>query len=110
MFQLKVPALALATAFVVSAASLHAQIGQDLKNAGHDTADATKTAAHKTANGTKKVYHKTAHGTKTAAKDTGHATKVTAGKTAYNTRKVGDKVADKPTPPKSEDPHYSNPH
>jgi hypothetical protein len=99
MFQLKFPALALATAVIVSAASLNAQVGHDLKDAGHDTADATKTAAHKTAHGTKKVYHKSVHGTK-----------VTAGKTAYNTRKVGDKIADKPTPPKSEDPHYSNPH
>lgn len=101
--------ITLAAALTLSA-SAFAQVGQDLKNAGHDTADATKTAAHDTAHGTKKVYHKTANGTKTAAHDTAHATKVTAGKTAYNTRKVGDKIADKPTPPKSEDPHYSNPH
>ena len=52
------------------------QVGQDLKGAGHDTADATKTAAHDTAHGTKVAAHDTAHGTKVAAHDTAHGTKV----------------------------------
>ena len=40
---------------------------QDIKNAGHDTADATKQAAHKTVRATKKGTHKAAHATKKAA-------------------------------------------
>jgi hypothetical protein len=41
--------------------------GQDMKNAGHDTADATKQAAHKTARATKRGTHKAAHATKKGA-------------------------------------------
>jgi hypothetical protein len=92
----------------VMAVPVYAQVGQDMKNAGHDTKDATVTGAHKTAHGTKKVYHKSVSGTKHGAEDVGHDTKVTAGKTSYNTRKLGDKIAGKPTPPKSEDPHYGH--
>jgi len=69
-----------------------AQVGQDLKNAGHDTADATKTAGHKTASTTKRVAHRTAHTTSRAAK-----------KTATGTRNVGRRVEDKPPVP-------NNPH
>jgi hypothetical protein len=56
---------------------VYGQVGQDLKNAGKDTKDATKTGAKKTANGTKK-----------AAKTTGHNVK-------KDTHKAADKVADK---------------
>jgi hypothetical protein len=41
--------------------------GQDIKNAGHDTADATKKVAHKTATTTKKGANKAAHATKKGA-------------------------------------------
>ncbi|HEU5233743.1 MAG TPA: hypothetical protein VFU50_12845 [Terriglobales bacterium] len=41
--------------------------GQDMKNAGHDTANATKKTAHKVKRGTKKGVHKTAHATKKGA-------------------------------------------
>ena len=54
----------LALAAVMTIGMAQAQVKDDMKAAGHDTADATKTAAHKTA-----------HGTKVAAKDTGHAVK-----------------------------------
>ena len=64
-------AVALGMFAVAPAAALAQSVGQDMKNAGHDTADASK-----------KVAHKTEEGTKTAAKDTGHGTKVAATKTA----------------------------
>ena len=58
-------------AFLVAAPfsfSVNAQTaGQDMKNAGHDTADATKQTAHKTAKAAKKGTHKAAHATKKAA-------------------------------------------
>ena len=41
--------------------------GQDVKNAGHDTADATKQTAHKAKRGTKKGVNKAAEGTKKGA-------------------------------------------
>lgn len=41
--------------------------GQDIKNAGHETADAAKQATHKTVRATKKGTHKAAHATKKAA-------------------------------------------
>jgi len=40
---------------------------QDMKDAGHSTAQATKNTARKVKNGTKKGAHKTAHATKKAA-------------------------------------------
>ncbi len=42
-------------------------VGQDVKNAGHDTADATKQTAHKTVHATKKGTHKAASATKKGA-------------------------------------------
>lgn len=49
--------------------SVHAQsAGQDMKNAGHDTAQATKKTTHKVVRGTKKGVHKTAHATKRGAR------------------------------------------
>jgi hypothetical protein len=70
--------LAIALLFGVSAAlPVYGQVGQDLKNAGKDTKDATVTGAKKTGKGTKK-----------AAKKTGHEVK-------KGTHKAADKVADK---------------
>lgn len=46
----------------------HAQsAGQDMKDAAHDTAHATKKTTHKVVRGTKKGVHKTAHATKRGA-------------------------------------------
>ncbi len=96
--------LLLAALMLAAPGSLRAQtVGQDAKDAGHDTAHASKTVAHKTAHGTKKVYHKTAHGTRVAGHDTkvgaqkvGHGTKVAAKDTAHGTENLGDKIAGKP--------------
>lgn len=53
---------------VLLAVSATAQTaGQDIKNAGHDTADATKKTAHKTAHVVKKGTNKAAHATKKGA-------------------------------------------
>jgi hypothetical protein len=52
-------------------------VGQDMHDAGHDTAHASKTV-----HGTKVAAHDTEHGTKVAAHDTEHGTKVAAHKTA----------------------------
>jgi hypothetical protein len=62
---------------VSTALPVYGQVGQDLKNAGKDTKDATVTGAKKTGRGTKK-----------AAKKTGHEVK-------KGTHKAADKVADK---------------
>lgn len=88
-------------AFVLAVAlPLGAQTAkQDMKDAGHDTADATKKVAHKTAHGTKKVAHKTADGTKTAAHETKRGTEIAAKKTATGTRNVGRRIEGKPTLP-----------
>ena len=52
----------------LSSVSIAAQTAtQDMKNAGHDTADATKQTAHKTARATKKGTNKAARGTKRTA-------------------------------------------
>lgn len=75
------------------------QVGQDLKNAGHDTADASKTVAHDTAHGTKVAAKDTEHGTKVAAHKTAHVTRKVAHKTAHGTRKVAHKVEGKPDTP-----------
>ena len=89
--------IAFAASLALSAAQAQT-VGQDAKDAGHDTAHATKTVAHKTAHGTKVAAHDTAHGTKVAAHDTAHGTKVAAKDTAHGTEKVGDKIAGKPDP------------
>ncbi|SEG38066.1 hypothetical protein SAMN05421819_2792 [Bryocella elongata] len=110
----------LAAAVLAVALPLGAQTaGQDIKNAGHDTADASKQVAHKTAHGTKKVYHKTKHATKvaahktgegvdTAAHDTKYGTEVAAKKTATGTRNVGRRIEGKPTVPNH--PEDTTPH
>jgi hypothetical protein len=61
-------------------------VGQDMKDAGHDTAHASKTVAHKTAHGTKVAARDTEHGTKVATRDTVHGTKVGAHDTAHATK------------------------
>jgi hypothetical protein len=119
-------AVTLVAGFVLSAGAMQAQVGRDMKDAGHDTKDAGKTVghdtahdskvvAHKTSSGTKKVYRKTAHGTSVGAHDTAHGTKVAADKTAdvskegyhktvNGTRTVGRKVEGKPAEPRSTTP------
>jgi Spy/CpxP family protein refolding chaperone len=78
MRTLALAGLLLGSTLAFSAA--HAQTaGQDMKNAGHDTANASKDTAHATSHATKTGYHKTVHGTKD----------------------LGDKIAGKPTPPRS---------
>jgi hypothetical protein len=80
---------------VFAVGGMQAQVKQDMKDAGHDTADAGRTvghdtahgtsvAAHKTAHVTKKGYHKTVHGTKTGYHKTVNGTK-TAGRDVHNT-------------------------
>jgi hypothetical protein len=72
----------------------HAQtVGQDMKDAGHDTAHASKTVAHKTVRGTKVATRDTVHGTKTATRDTVHGTKVVGHKTERVTKKGYHKTA-----------------
>jgi hypothetical protein len=66
----------------------HAQVGRDLKSAGHDTADATKTAGHKTAHETRHIAHRTEHVTSRAAR-----------KSATGTRNIGRRIEGKPTLP-----------
>ena len=54
---------------LLSAGIGHAQtVGQDMHDAGHDTAHATKTVAHKTVRGTKVATRNTEHGTRVAKK------------------------------------------
>jgi cytoskeletal protein RodZ len=75
--------LILTGVLALGATQMQAQVGQDLKNAGHDTADATKTGAHDVA-----------HGTKTATNHTVHRTKIIAHATKRDTVKGADKTAD----------------
>lgn len=86
----------IALAGVLSFGIGHAQtVGQDMKDAGHDTAHATRTVGHDTAHDTRVAARNTAHGTKVAAKDTVHGTKVVAKDTAHGTKVVArDTVKD----------------
>ena len=90
MKMLRLTGMVLAGALSLSTAGIAAAqtVGQDMKDAGHDTAHATKTVAHKTAHGTKVAAKDTGHGTKVAAKDTAHGAKVGAKDTAHG-RKGG---------------------
>jgi hypothetical protein len=94
--------------------------GQDMKDAGHATANATKDAGHgiakgtktgydKTKEGTVKATHATVHGTKTgydktkegtvkAAHATAHGTTVAADKTARGTKSLGKKIVGDKSP------------
>ncbi len=67
MRQSRLWSLALTTAMALALPSAHAQTaGQDMKNAGSDTKNATKSAGHGISKGTKTGYRKTKHGTKKA--------------------------------------------
>jgi len=57
-----------------------------------------QTAHAQTAYKTRVAAHDTAHGTRVAAHDTAHATRTGYHKTVRGTKRVGDKIADKPTP------------
>jgi len=59
--------LALAASLAMVLPAMAQTAGQDMKNAGHNTANATKKTAHKVKRGTKKGVHKTAHATKKGA-------------------------------------------
>jgi hypothetical protein len=84
----------MALATLLSLSTAHAQtVGQDLKGASHDTADASKTVAHKTVHGTKVAARDTVHGTKVAARDTAHGTKVAARDTVHGTKVGAHKTA-----------------
>jgi hypothetical protein len=102
-----VSGVALAAILALGAAQAQT-VGQDMKDAGHDTAHASKTVGHKTVHGTKVATRKTEHGTDIAAHDTAHGTKVAAHKTAdvskegyhktvHGTKKVVHKIDGKPT-------------
>lgn len=88
-------AMVVAMAFgatLMAFSTAQAQVKQDMKAAGHSTADAgkdvgagTKVAAKKTGRGTKKVAKKTASGTKKGYH-----------KTVNGTKNLGDKIAGKP--------------
>jgi hypothetical protein len=116
MRKMSLMGLMLTGAMAFGAAQMQAQVGRDLKDAGHDTADATKTAAHDTAHGTKTVTHHTVHRTKVIAHATKRDTVKGADKTAdvskegyhkttTGTRNVGRRVEGKPTVPNNPDPH-----
>lgn len=80
--------MAILLAATCSLGVMQAQVGRDLKNAGHDTAAATKTAGRKTAHATRHVVHRTAHTTSRVAR-----------KTATGTRNIGRRAEGKPTVP-----------
>jgi hypothetical protein len=86
--------IALGMFALAPAAALSQTVGQDMKDAGHDTADASKKVAHGTAKGTKTVAHDTAHGTKVAADKTAEGTKTAAHDTAHGTKVVAHKTAE----------------
>jgi hypothetical protein len=90
-------------------AALAQTAGQDMKDAGHETKNATKDVGHGVAKGTKKAYHKTEHGTEKAYDKTKEGTEKGYHKTAQGTKKVvhgtaratehgANKVEDKTTP------------
>lgn len=83
---------ALLCAFLFAgSALLPAQVGQDLKAAGHDTKDAATTATQKTKNGTKKAYHKSKSGVKKGVHKTATATEKGANKVDQKTTGTGTK-------------------
>ena len=104
--------MTLATALLASCTTigLCAQTAkQDMKDAGHSTANASKSAGKGVAKGTKKAgnevadktedgWDATKHGTKKAAKATAHGTEVAATKTARGTKSVAKKIVGDDTP------------
>lgn len=67
-------------------------VGQDIHDAGHDTAHASKTVAHKTVHGTKDAARDTEHGTQVGYHKTVHVTKKGYHKTVRGTKKVAHKM------------------
>jgi hypothetical protein len=63
------------TALLMMGSAQAQTVGQDMHDAGHDTAHASKTVAHKTAHGTKVGYHKTVHATRKGYHKTERRTK-----------------------------------
>jgi hypothetical protein len=75
----------LAILLIAGTGALSAQVGQDLKQAGHDTKDAATTAARKTKNGTTKAYHKSTRATKKVIHKGASETEKGAGKVSQKT-------------------------
>lgn len=82
---------------------------QDAKNAGHETAAATKDTGHAISKGTKTTYRKSKHGTKKAGSEvadktedaydaTKHGTAVAATKTARGTKSIAKKITGDKSP------------
>ncbi|MGA8938490.1 MAG: hypothetical protein WB439_04920, partial [Acidobacteriaceae bacterium] len=87
----------LALAGLLSIGIAHAQtVGQDMKDAGHHTAHASKTVAHKTAHGTKVATHDTVHVSKKVGHKTAKVSKEGYHKTVHGTKHVVHKVEGKP--------------
>jgi hypothetical protein len=89
--------IVLSTSMVLGTA--HAQVGQDLKDAGHNTANASRAAGHDVSHGTKVATHKTVHGTKVAAHKTDYETKKGYHKTVHGTKHVAHKLKGEPDKP-----------
>ena len=86
----------MALAVMLSFGIGHAQtVGQDMKDAGHDTAHATKTVGHDTVHGTKVATSDTVHGTKVASRGTVHGTRKGYHKTTVATRKTVHRMRDR---------------
>jgi hypothetical protein len=76
----------------------HAQtVGQDMHDAGHDTAHASRTVAHKTVRGTKVATRDTEHGTRVAAHKTANVSREGYHKTANGTKHVVHRMDGKPS-------------
>ncbi len=89
----KVLLMGMAFGVLLSIRGAQAQtVGQDMHDAGHDTAHASKTVAHKTVHGTKVATRDTVYGTKVAAHKTADASKTGYHKTAAGTKKVAHKM------------------
>ena len=74
-------------------------VGQDMHDAGHDTAHATKTVAHRTAHGTKVAAHDTVAETKEGAHKTANGTRRGYHKTVRGTKRVAHKMDPDSTTP-----------
>ena len=94
----KFGSIALASALILGGMSpaLMAQTaGQDMRNAGHETKNATEDAGHGIASGTRKGWHATKHGTEHAYHKTKRGTKHIVHKSAAATERGADRVEDK---------------
>jgi len=86
--------------------------GQDMKDAGHETKNATKDVGHGIAKGTKKGWHTTKSGTEKVASGTKHGTEKAYDKTKSGTKHVvhGTARATEHGANKVEDKTEPNPH